>query len=109
MPVPDPSPQYDLFIVYAPDDSEWVEGYLMPTLSDADVRIASEADFTLGVPKLDEVERTIKESRYTLLVISNSFPTGWMNDLCWLAGHPPRRRHQHVARHPHVAGRREIA
>ncbi len=65
----DPS-QYDLFISYADADRAWVEGYLFDALEKAGVRFHSEAAFALGVPRLQEFERAIKESQRTLLVCS---------------------------------------
>ena len=70
--MPEPS-QYDLFVCYADyadDDRAWVEGYLFDALEKAGVRYLSEAAFHLGVPRLLEFERAIRQSQRTLLVCS---------------------------------------
>ena len=70
--MPEPS-QHDLFVCYADyadDDRAWVEGYLFDALETAGVRYLSEAAFHLGVPRLLEFERAIRQSQRTLLVCS---------------------------------------
>jgi WD40 repeat protein len=61
---------YDLFISYADADRAWVEGYLLDALTQAGVRCHSEAAFALGVPRLLEFERAIRQSQRTLLILS---------------------------------------
>jgi WD40 repeat protein len=60
----------DLFISYADDAQAWVEGYLLDALGQAGVSCRSEAAFALGVPRVLEFERAVRESQRTLLVIS---------------------------------------
>jgi formylglycine-generating enzyme required for sulfatase activity len=70
--MPEPS-RYDLFVCYADyadADRAWVEGYLFDALEKAEVRYLSEAAFDLGVPRLLEFERAIRQSQWTLLVCS---------------------------------------
>ena len=55
--------RYDLFVSYANADRTWVEGYLFDALRKAGVRYHSEAAFALGVPRLLEFERAIKQSQ----------------------------------------------
>jgi hypothetical protein len=64
---------YDLFVSYAEADRAWVEGYLLDALEKAEVRCTCESAFTLGVPRILEFERAIRQSRYTLLVISEAY------------------------------------
>jgi len=64
---------HDLFISYADADRAWVEGYLLDALSQAGVRVHSEAAFTLGAPRLLEFERAVQGSRRTLLVLSPAY------------------------------------
>jgi hypothetical protein len=64
---------YDLFVSYAEADSAWVEGYFLDALRDAGARCHSEAAFALGVPRLAEFERAIRQSRRTLLVLSPAY------------------------------------
>lgn len=64
---------YDLFISYAEADKAWVEGYLLDALEKAEVRCTSESAFALGVPRISEFERAIRQSQATLLVISEAY------------------------------------
>src|SRR5690349_7802973 len=68
-----PSPSYDLFISYAEADRAWVEGYLLDALQHAGMRYQSEATFTLGVPRILEFERAVRESTRTLLILSPAY------------------------------------
>ncbi len=61
---------FDLFISYADSDHDWVEGYLLDALKAASVRTISEETFQLGVPHILEFERAIKQSKYTVLILS---------------------------------------
>lgn len=64
---------YDLFISYTEADRAWVEGYLLDALTQAGVRVQSEAAFALGAPRLLEFERAVQESRRTLLILSPAY------------------------------------
>ena len=68
-------PEYDLFISYAAADGEWVEGYLLDALDAASVRYAREETFLLGVPRLIEFERSVKQSKRTLLILTPAYLT----------------------------------
>lgn len=68
-----PKPNYDLFISYAIADREWVEGYLVDALTQAEVHFYSEQAFALGVPRIKEFENAIQQSQRTLLVISPAY------------------------------------
>jgi TIR domain/NACHT domain len=64
---------YDLFISYDEADKEWVEGYLVDALDKAEISYISESAFTLGVPRIEEFDRAIRQSHFTLLVISTAY------------------------------------
>lgn len=64
---------YDLFISYAEADRAWVEGYLLDALPQAGIKYLSEAAFRLGVPRIQEFQRAIQQSRRTLLVVSPAY------------------------------------
>ena len=64
---------YDLFISYADDDVEWVEGFLLPSLGISDERVLTKEDFRPGSDKITEFERAVTNSRYTLLILSPAF------------------------------------
>jgi energy-coupling factor transporter ATP-binding protein EcfA2 len=64
---------YDLFISYAEADRAWVEGYLLDALENAEVSCTCESAFTLGVPRILEFERAIRQSQYILLIISDAY------------------------------------
>lgn len=64
---------YDLFVSYVEADKNWVEGYLLDALDSAEIRYTLESAFALGVPRIVEFERAIRQSRATLLVISETY------------------------------------
>lgn len=64
---------YDLFIVYATDDLEWVEGSLIPALGISSERILTQELVRPGAEKVTEFERAVTSSRYTLLILSPAF------------------------------------
>jgi WD40 repeat protein len=64
---------YDLFVSYVEADKNWVEGYLLDALDNAKIRYTLESAFALGVPCISEFERAIRQSRATLLVISETY------------------------------------
>ena len=66
----EPSKPYDLFISHARENRDCVEGYLLGALIHAGVRCHSEAAFELGMPRLLELERAVKQSQRTLLLLS---------------------------------------
>src|SRR4051794_12726395 len=66
---------HDLFISYAVADRAWVDGFLLDALEQAGVQHYSEDAFALGVPRLVEFERAIKQSTRTLLILSPAYLT----------------------------------
>jgi WD40 repeat protein len=67
------SSRYDVFVSYAEADRSWVEGFLLAAFDEANVRYQHERNFTLGAPRLDEMQRAVRESGYTLLVLSPAY------------------------------------
>ena len=69
-------PNYDLFISYAEtdkNDRNWVEGYLIRALALPEKRIITQKTFRLGASVVEEFNRAITTSRYTVLVLSPSY------------------------------------
>src|SRR5262245_48137263 len=64
---------YDLFVYYAEADRAWVDGFLLDALDQAGVKYHSDDAFALGVPRLIEFERAIKQSARTLLILSPAY------------------------------------
>lgn len=63
--------RHDVFISHSPADSFWVEQWLIPQLSAAGLIVCTERDsFELGVPRLDNLEQVVDQSRHILLVLS---------------------------------------
>lgn len=92
-PPPDSSP-YDAFISYCrsdDDDEAWVVGTLVPTLEGYGLKLClAERDFSLGDLELDEAERAVTTSRYTIAVFTPAYladPTeGFQSKLAsWLS------------------------
>ena len=67
------SPEYDLFISYANEDREWVEGFLFDALSQAKITYHMEAAFELGKPRLLAFEEAVQQSKRILLVLSPAY------------------------------------
>lgn len=65
--------QYDVYISYSKADEAWVAAELRPRLREAQVNFTDQHQFILGIPVLDEIERSIIESRRTLLVLTQKY------------------------------------
>lgn len=63
----------DVFIYYAAEDEPWVEGYLIDALEAAGIDYSWEEAFRLGVPKIEEFDRAIAQSKRVLLVLTPAF------------------------------------
>ena len=62
---------YDVFISHSPQDEKWVEEWLQPRLERAGLRVAaSYRDFVTGTPTLENIERCVRTSRRTLVVLT---------------------------------------
>lgn len=64
---------HKLFILYAPADEPWIKGFLLPALSLSKNEFILPEDFEPGKSTLDELERAIKSSTFTVLVLSPAF------------------------------------
>ena len=65
--------EYDAFISYSTADQEWVEGELFPRLEELDIRYIDYLRFQLGRPRLNEIERAVQESRWTLVILTPAY------------------------------------
>jgi len=66
--------RYDAFISYSHCDKEWVQGWLLPQLEKAGLRVCIDFRcFEPGAPILTEMERAVVESRKTLLVLTPDY------------------------------------
>jgi hypothetical protein len=64
---------YYVFISYSRADQEWVRSELLPRLKKTRISYIDQLNFELGRPKLDEIERAIRESRRSLLILTPSY------------------------------------
>ena len=76
---PGEAADYDLFVSYAAADKQWVDSNLIEALKGAGIRYESEATFTPGAPRITELERAVRNSRHTLLVLSPAYLAGDYN------------------------------
>jgi hypothetical protein len=79
LPLPPPPDDlaYDAFLSYCQDDAgdrAWVTGTLVPYLEGVGLRLCLEdRDFRLGAAKLDETDRAVTTSRYTIAVFTPAY------------------------------------
>jgi energy-coupling factor transporter ATP-binding protein EcfA2 len=72
-------PAYDFFVSFAEADRSWVQGFLIPALGLPPERAATSRStghsetFTPGAVLVDEFERAVSCSRYTVLIVSSAF------------------------------------
>jgi hypothetical protein len=81
-PALDDGYKHDVFINYSGEkaDRRWVRRVLVPRLEQAGVGYTADFRFPLGVPKTQAREMAIKDSRYTLLVLSQAYlDSGYAN------------------------------
>ena len=65
---------YDVFISYRHAEKEWARKTLLPRLEAAGLRACVDfRDFKLGAALLDEMERAVLESRFTVVVLSKAY------------------------------------
>lgn len=63
--------RYDAFISYSHHDKHWVQGWLLPRLEQAGLRICIDfRDFEPGLPSLVNMENAVERSRKTLIVLT---------------------------------------
>lgn len=72
---------YDVFISYSHADKQWVHDWLLPRLEKDGLKVCIDfRDFIIGVPSLVNMERAVKLSEKTLLVITpNWVKSEWTN------------------------------
>lgn len=71
---PSDSFNYDVFISYSHHNAKWVREWLLPPLEAAGITVCIDfRDFEPGAPSLTEMERAVKESRKTLLVLTPNY------------------------------------
>lgn len=73
---------YDVFLCYSDSDEAWIVEKLVPRLEQTKVNYIDKTGQILGVSKLLERERCVVESRWTVLILSQSYldDTWEMND-----------------------------
>lgn len=66
--------EYDVFISYSHSNKKWVQGWLLPHLRRAGVKVCIDQDcFEPGAPIITEIERATLVSRKTLLVLTPNY------------------------------------
>lgn len=70
----DPSPELDLFVLHAEPDAGFVRTHLLYALGleERSPRVMLPSKYELGVDRLRNVERAVRGSRFTLLVLSHA-------------------------------------
>jgi WD40 repeat protein len=70
----DPSPEPDLFVLHAEADAGFVLGHLLCALGldERSPRVMLPAKYELGVDRLRNIERAVRASRFTLLILSHA-------------------------------------
>ena len=86
MPIPSKTDDfvYDVFISYRQQepDKTWVYETLLPRLKIEGLRVCIDQQcFRLGAPLVKEMERAVKQSRYTLAVLSPAYLTSNFTEL----------------------------
>ena len=73
---------YDAFLSYRHADKDWVRKTLVPRLESAGLRLCVDyRDFKLGAALLDEMERAVLESRFTIAVYTKAYSESGFTDL----------------------------
>jgi hypothetical protein len=64
---------YDVFVVHAAADESFVQGYLLPELGLPPERVLVPRTLMVGRPLIEEIERGVRSSRVTLVVLSPAY------------------------------------
>jgi hypothetical protein len=64
---------FDLFVIYAAADADFVRGYLLPALNLPPPRVLLVDRLTPGAPLVSEIERGVCRSRFTVAVLSPAY------------------------------------
>jgi len=77
IPPPPGDEPYDAYLSYCeddPDDRAWVAGVVVPFLEGLGIKLCLESrDFRLGASRVEEIDRVVGESRYTIAVITPAY------------------------------------
>jgi WD40 repeat protein len=73
-----PAHDFDLFVMYAAADADFVRGYLLPVLNLPSSRVLLLDELTLGALVVSEIARGVSRSRFTVTVLSPAY----LED-CW--------------------------
>ncbi|WP_448609193.1 nSTAND1 domain-containing NTPase [Geodermatophilus sp. URMC 60] len=63
----------EIFLSYVAEDRDWAEGFLLPGLRQASVRVGIESEFRLGRPLSEQFAEAVERSERVVLVISPAF------------------------------------
>lgn len=84
LPPPPDTLRYDAFLSYSQKDradADWVRNLVAPRLEQFGLKLCLEdRDFRLGRQRLREMERAVRESRYTVCVFSPAYLQGAFED-----------------------------
>src|SRR6185295_10992963 len=70
--------KHDLFVVHADADGPFVHGHLLPAVGLARKRVLLSSELALGELKVAEIERGVRSSRLTVVVLTPAYMTdGW--------------------------------
>jgi hypothetical protein len=76
--------EYDVFVSYRhrDPDEEWVQKRLVPALRERGVSVCIDTEaFRLGHPILREMERAVRESRFTVSVLTEAYESSGFTDI----------------------------
>jgi len=83
----------ELFVAYAESDAEWVHGFLLPEVGLDPRSVLTPQDFRPGAALVQELERAVERTRWTVLVLSPAFGMSqWSAFAELLATHDTLRR-----------------
>lgn len=68
-----PPPAHEVFISHAQADSDWVHGYLIPSLNLTEDEVLTREDFTDATTLVDQYARAVDTCDRTILVLSPAF------------------------------------
>jgi formylglycine-generating enzyme required for sulfatase activity len=86
------APEHDLFVIYADADSAFVREYLLPALELPRERVLLIDELPLGGLVVQEIDRGVSRSRYTVAVLSPAYlEDRWADFGVELASHLSRR------------------
>jgi hypothetical protein len=80
LPPPPDAASYDAFLSFCQDDADdraWVTGVVVPYLESLGLRLfLEERDFRLGASRIEETDRAVVSSRYTVAVFTPAYLAG---------------------------------